>query len=67
MWCRNNKIGCTTVGAIRAAGYEVVMTSGPNLHATVVVPREWDADAAELLLALFEELANPIPKRSRPR
>jgi hypothetical protein len=28
-WCRNSKIGWTTVDAIRSAGYEVVMTSGP--------------------------------------
>jgi hypothetical protein len=65
--CRNSKIGCTTVGLIRSAGYDVVVTSGVGLHATVVVPRDWDASAALTLGATFEELPNPIPKERRLR
>ncbi len=66
-WCPNNKIGQTTVGAVRTAGYDVVRTSGYGYHATVVVPRDWEPNAAELLLSLFAELTNPIPKGSRLR
>jgi hypothetical protein len=66
-WCSNNKIGWATVGAVRAAGYDIVTTSGDGYHATVVVPRDWETDAATLLLALFAELTNPIPKGSRLR
>ena len=67
-WCRNNKIGCTTVGAIRSAGYEVVITSPvERSHATVVVPKNWGMDDARTLMALFEELTNPVPKEGRPR
>jgi hypothetical protein len=66
-WCRNNKIGWTTVGAVRSVGYDVVTTSGYGYHATVVVPRDWEPNAAELLLSLFAELTNPIPKGSRLR
>lgn len=57
--CRDNKIGVTTVGEIRALGYDVVVTSGRGHHATVVVPEDWDRDAAALLGCLFREQANP--------
>jgi hypothetical protein len=66
-WCRNNKIGWTTVGTIRSAGYEVVITSPVERdHATVVVPKDWGMDAARTLMGFFEELTNPVPKERRP-
>jgi hypothetical protein len=66
-WCRNNKIGLTTVGKIRSEGYDVVITRGNGHHATVVVPRTWDIQAALTLGALFEECSNPVPNDERLR
>jgi hypothetical protein len=65
VWCPNNKIGLTTVGAIRSAGYDVVVTLGRGHHATLVVPRAWDLDEALVLALLFKEWANPIPETER--
>jgi hypothetical protein len=65
LWCRNNKIGVTTVGAVRLAGYDVVVTPGSGHHATLVVPRVWDLGEALALALLFEERANPIPETER--
>ena len=61
-WCRNNKIGVTTVGAIRSAGYDVVVTPGRGRHATLVVPPAWELGEALVLALLFQERANPIPE-----
>lgn len=62
-WCRNNSVGFTSVGEIRKMGYDVVVTSGAGYHATVVVPIDWTAEAAELLTSLFQHAKNPAPKR----
>ncbi len=65
--CSNNSVGFTTVGEIRIMGYEVVRTSGEAHHATVVVPVDWSADAAEQLALIFQHATNPSPKkRARP-
>ena len=66
-WCPNNKIGETTVGALRELGYDVVITSGEGRHATVVVPKPWTSEDARVLISRFRELANPIPKERRLR
>jgi hypothetical protein len=65
VWCPNNKIGVTTVGAIRSAGYDVVVTPGRGHHATLVVPLVWDLGGALTLALLFEEQVNPIPEAER--
>ena len=65
VWCPNNKIGVTTVGTIRSAGYDVVVTPGRGHHATLVVPLVWDLGEAQVLALLFEERANPIPEAER--
>lgn len=63
--CPNNVIGYTAQGEIRMLGYEVRETSGPGRHATVVVPRPWDAAIADRLAALFRPAKNPSPKGRR--
>ena len=65
VWCRNNRIGVTTVGAIRASGYEVEITRGRGFHATVVAPRDWSPEAARQLAALFKDRENPVAKAER--
>ena len=50
--CRNSSVGYVTVLEIRAIGYEVRETSGAGRHATVVVPKPWDPEAAQELAAL---------------
>lgn len=65
IWCRNNKIGTTTVGAIRSAGYDVVVTPGKGHHATVVVRPDWNRRDALTLALLFEERTNPVPEAER--
>ena len=67
VWCQNNRIGVTTVGAIRERGYEVVITSGSGFHATVIVPRDWTPDAARRLAESFEDRENPVAKAERHR
>jgi hypothetical protein len=67
VWCLNNRIGVTTVGAIRERGYEVVITSGSGFHATVIVPRDWTPDAARRLAESFEDRVNPVAKAERHR
>jgi len=65
--CFNKSVGFTTAGEIRIMGYEVVRTSGEAHHATVVVPVDWSADAAEQLARIFQQATNPAPKtRERP-
>jgi hypothetical protein len=59
----NGKIGVSSVGAIRAAGYEVVETQGRGYHATVVVPQDWSEEAATSLAVNFEVESNPAPRR----
>jgi hypothetical protein len=66
-WCPNNKVGVTTVGEIRALGYDVVVTPGMGHHATVVVPIGWDNDSSQELIRLFREEINPTPRESRQR
>ena len=66
-WCRNNKIGVSTVRQIRSSGYEVVITAGEGYHATVVVPPDWDQVAAMELGGSFQERENPVPKAERHR
>ena len=61
-WCRNKRVGVTTVGEIRALGYDVVTTGGLGHHATVIVPRDWDAVSAERLVRCFQDVANPAPR-----
>ena len=63
--CRNNRIGVTTAGAIRASGYEVAITRGQWFHATIVVPRDWSPEAARRLAELFEDRENPVAKEDR--
>jgi hypothetical protein len=64
-WCPNQKVGVTTVGEIRALGYDVIVTSGKGYHATVVVPNDGDHDASRHLVLLFREESNPMPRRRR--
>jgi hypothetical protein len=47
--CPNNRLGVTTVGTLRASGYDVEITRGYGFHATVVVPRDWSPEAARRL------------------
>lgn len=61
--CRNNSVGRSSVGEIRQIGYDVVVTSGLGHHATVVVPIDWTAKAADGLTNLFQAAKNPAPKR----
>jgi hypothetical protein len=61
--CPNKSVGFTTVAKIRIMGYEVVRTVGESHHATVVVPEDWSAEAAEELARIFEPAANPTPKK----
>jgi hypothetical protein len=55
----------TVVGEIRALGYDVLRTSGDGHHATVVVPRDWDEQAAMRLFRCFREAINPAPRASQ--
>ncbi len=64
-WCRNNRIGVTTVAAIRALGYEIEVTRGKGFHATVIVPRDWTPEAARQLAQSFEDRENPVAKAER--
>ena len=61
--CRNKSIGFTTAAEIRIMGYEVVRTSGEAHHATVVVPEDWGADGAAELARIFQQAANPAPRK----
>lgn len=36
----NRTVGVSTVGELKAVGYDVIRTSGRGKHATVVVPRD---------------------------
>jgi len=65
VWCKNNQIGVTTVGAIRERGYDVVITKGTGFHATVIVPRDWTPEAARRLAESFEDRDNPVAKAER--
>jgi hypothetical protein len=64
-WCPNRKIGITTVGEIRALGYDVVVTPGKGHHATVAVAPDWTEDDFRRLVRLFREEINPAPKEPR--
>jgi len=64
-WCPNKKVGVTTVGEIRALGYDVIVTTGQGYHATVVVREGWDHGASQGLIRLFREETNPIPRKPR--
>ena len=64
-WCKNNRIGVTTVGAIRALGYEIEVTRGRGFHATVIVPSDWTPEAAQRLAESFQDRENPVPKAER--
>src|SRR3954447_4958665 len=63
-WCRNKTIGLTTVGAIRAFGYDVKVTRGLGYHATVEVPRDWDSAKAGQLAHIFRVATNPSPRKT---
>ena len=65
LWCQNNRIGVTTAAAIRALGYEVMVTRGRGFHATVVVPRDSTPEAARQLADSFEDRENPVTKAER--
>jgi len=64
-WCPNPKIGITTVGEIRALGYDVVVTPGRGHHATVAVVPDWSREDSVRLVLLFREETNPAPRRAR--
>lgn len=55
----HGKVSVTTVGEIRARGYDVVTTSGFGRHATVVVPQQWTDVDADVLASTFELVPNP--------
>jgi hypothetical protein len=61
--CVNKSVGYSTVGEIRMMGYDVVRTSGDGHHGTVVVPFNWNADAAYRLALIFRHAINPAPKQ----
>lgn len=46
-------------------GYDVVRTSGPGFHATLVVPIDWGEVEAEVLARSFQDANNPNPRRVR--
>lgn len=46
-------------------GYDVVQTSGPGFHATLVVPLDWDELEADQLARLFQDAENSNPRRVR--
>ena len=56
--CRNNMVGFTSVVRLREVGLDVIPTSGPMWHATVVVPRDWSEAQAERVSRLFEPISN---------
>ena len=63
-WCPNRKIGITTVGEIRALGYDVVVTPGKGHHATVAVVRR--IGPGRIRCAWYSCSARkPIPRRGR--
>ena len=64
-WCPNRKVGVTTVGAIRALGYDVVVTPGRGHHATVSVAPDWTREDSARLVGLFREVTNPSPRKAR--
>jgi hypothetical protein len=64
-WCPNRKIGITTVGEIRALGYDVVVTPGKGHHATVAVAPDWTPEDSRRLVVLFREETNPAPRQAR--
>ncbi len=64
-WCPNRKVGVTSVGAIRALGYDAVVTPGRGHHATVVVDPGWAVDGADRLGRSFVEATNPSPRTAR--
>jgi hypothetical protein len=63
-WCPNRKIGITTVGEIRALGYDAVVTPGKGHHATVAVTPDWTPEDSERLVGLFREETNPAPRKA---
>lgn len=63
--CPNRFVGVTTVGKIRAFGYDVVVTSGAGFHATVSVPKDWGRDDADRLARVFAAKSNPAPRKMR--
>lgn len=63
--CFNSSVGYTTVGEIRRMGYDVVHTGGAFHHATVCVPNPWNILDSETLAAIFQQAANPSPRRRR--
>ncbi len=60
--CRNKYVGYTSVGEIRRLGYDVVRTGKEFHHATVVVPKDWSTEAADVLTDLFVMAVNPSPR-----
>ena len=64
-WCPNRRVGVLTVARIRGLGYDVVKTPGLGRHATVVVPADWDQEAAEALATTFRDVENPSPGTKR--
>jgi hypothetical protein len=64
-WCPNQIVGITTVGEIRAIGYDVVITEGKGHHATVVVPPDWTEAAEKRLTDPFGKAPNPSPRKGR--
>lgn len=64
-FCPNPRIGVTTVGHIRALGYDVVVTSGGGHHATVAVSADWTLEDTRRLVGLFREERNPSPRKAR--
>ena len=55
----HRQISVTTVREIRKAGYDIIRTNGPGLHATVAVPTDWTEQEAARLAAIFVKERNP--------
>jgi hypothetical protein len=55
-------VGVTSVGAIRAQGYNGVPTRGKGKHATLVLPEDIQPEAADRLARLFDPRPNPHTK-----
>jgi hypothetical protein len=64
-WCPNRRIGVTTIGEIRALGYDVVVTPGKGHHSTVEVAPDWTREDSDRLIGLFRETMNPSPRKPR--
>lgn len=64
-WCPNRRVGVCSVAEIRGLGYDIVITSGRGYHATVIVPEQWDQDAADVLAGCFQTVANAFPRENR--